>query len=63
MAGALTVGELFDTLAIRVDGPRAAGQSLVIDWNFTDAGRTVRLALSNGALIQTENPASKAAAA
>jgi alkyl sulfatase BDS1-like metallo-beta-lactamase superfamily hydrolase len=62
MAGALTVGELFDALAIRVDGPRAAGQSLVIDWNFTDAGRTVRLALSNGALIQTENPTSTAAA-
>ena len=56
MAGALTIEELFDTLAIRVDGPRAAGQSLVIDWNFTDAGHTVRLALSNGALIQTENP-------
>ena len=66
MAGALTIGELFDTLAIRVDGPRAAGQSLVIDWNFTEAGHgvpgTVRLALSNGALIQTENPTSKAAA-
>jgi alkyl sulfatase BDS1-like metallo-beta-lactamase superfamily hydrolase len=56
LAGALTIGELFDTLAIRVDGPRAAGQSLVIDWNFTDAGNTVRLALSNGALIQTVNP-------
>ena len=41
MAGALTVGQLFDTLAIRVDGPRAAGQSLVIDWNFTD-GHGVR---------------------
>jgi alkyl sulfatase BDS1-like metallo-beta-lactamase superfamily hydrolase len=66
MAGALTIGELFDTLAIRVDGPRAAGQSLVIDWNFTDTGHgvpgAVRLALSNGALIQTENPTSKAAA-
>ena len=56
MAGALTIEELFDTLAIRVDGPRAAGQSVVIDWNFTDAGNTVRLALSNGALIQTVNP-------
>ena len=56
MAGALIIEQLFDTLAIRVDGPRAAGQSLVIDWNFTDAGNTVRLALSNGALIQTVNP-------
>jgi alkyl sulfatase BDS1-like metallo-beta-lactamase superfamily hydrolase len=56
MAGALTIEQLFDTLAIRVDGPRAASQSLVIDWNFTDVGHTVRLALSNGALIQTVNP-------
>ena len=57
MAGALTIGQLFDTVAVRVDGPRAAAAgSLVIDWNFTDAKTTVRLALSNGALIQTENP-------
>jgi alkyl sulfatase BDS1-like metallo-beta-lactamase superfamily hydrolase len=56
MASALTVEQLFDTLAIRVDGPRAAAESLVIDWHFTDTDTTVRLALSNGALIQTENP-------
>jgi alkyl sulfatase BDS1-like metallo-beta-lactamase superfamily hydrolase len=62
MAGALTIEQLFDTLAIRVDGPRAARQSLVIDWNFTDAGDTVRLALSNGALIQTVNPTAEAVA-
>jgi alkyl sulfatase BDS1-like metallo-beta-lactamase superfamily hydrolase len=59
MTGALTIGQLFDSLAIRIDGPRAASQSLVIDWRFTDAGTTVRLALSNGALIQTENPRGK----
>jgi alkyl sulfatase BDS1-like metallo-beta-lactamase superfamily hydrolase len=62
MIGALTIEQLFDSLAIRVDGPRAAGQSLVIDWRFTDAGTTVRLALSNGALIQTENPTGRDAA-
>jgi alkyl sulfatase BDS1-like metallo-beta-lactamase superfamily hydrolase len=62
MAGALTVEQLFDTLAIRVDGPRAAAESVVIDWHFTDLGTTVRLTLSNGALIQTENPRTQAAA-
>ncbi len=62
MAAALTVEQLFDTLAIRVDGPRAASQALVIDWHITDTGSTVRLALSNGALIQTENPKGKVAA-
>jgi alkyl sulfatase BDS1-like metallo-beta-lactamase superfamily hydrolase len=56
MAAALTIEQLFDTLAIRVDGPRAAAESLVIDWLFTDTGTRVRLTLSNGALIPTVNP-------
>ncbi len=56
MAAALSVEQLFDTLAIRVNGPRAAGESFVIRWNFTDTGEAVRLTLSNGALIQTHNP-------
>ncbi|TVT51584.1 MBL fold metallo-hydrolase [Amycolatopsis rhizosphaerae] len=55
---ALTVEQVFDALAIRVDGLRAAAESLVIDWRFTDSGTTVRLALSHGALIQTGNPKS-----
>jgi alkyl sulfatase BDS1-like metallo-beta-lactamase superfamily hydrolase len=62
MTAALTVEQLFDSLAIRVNGPRAAAESLVIDWRFTDLGSTVRLALSNGALIQTENPRTPATA-
>ncbi len=56
MAAALTIEQLFDTLAIRVDGPRAAAESLVIDWQFTDTGTGIRLTLSNGALIPTVNP-------
>lgn len=58
MAGALTLEQIFDTLAIRVNGPRAAGESLVIEWHFTDSGTILRLALSNGALIQTADPKS-----
>jgi linear primary-alkylsulfatase len=58
-SAALTIEQLFDTLAIRVNGPRAAAAGpLVIDWQFTDAKTTVRLALSNGALIPTGNPRS-----
>ncbi|MFE6967970.1 alkyl/aryl-sulfatase [Isoptericola sp. NPDC057653] len=56
LAAGLSVDQLFDTLAIRVDGIKAARQPLVIDWSFTDTGDTVRTALSNGALIQTKNP-------
>ncbi|HEY1175137.1 MAG TPA: alkyl sulfatase dimerization domain-containing protein [Phytomonospora sp.] len=56
MAAALTVEQLFDTVAIRLDGPRAAGEDFAVDWHFTDLGENVRTALSNGALIQTKNP-------
>lgn len=56
MAGALTVEQLFDTLAIRIDGPRAAEHPMVIEFDFTDGNGKVRLTLSNGALIQTAEP-------
>ena len=59
MAPALSIEQLFDTLAIRVDGPRAAAEKLSIQWTFTDTGDVVRLSLSNGALIQTHNPRSE----
>jgi alkyl sulfatase BDS1-like metallo-beta-lactamase superfamily hydrolase len=61
MAGALTVEQLFDTIAIRIDGMRAAEHPMVIDCNFTDGNGRVRLSLSNGALIQTVEPRSQAA--
>ncbi|MFC8529294.1 alkyl/aryl-sulfatase [Nocardia sp. NPDC057227] len=60
MAAALSVEQLFDTIAIRVDGPRAAGESLVLDWHFTDPALTLRTTLSNGALIRTVDPRSAA---
>jgi alkyl sulfatase BDS1-like metallo-beta-lactamase superfamily hydrolase len=60
MAGALTIEQLFDTLAVRIDGPRAANESLIIDWRFTDTGTDIRLTLSNGVLIPTVNPRSPA---
>ncbi|WP_326566588.1 alkyl sulfatase dimerization domain-containing protein [Amycolatopsis rhabdoformis] len=60
MTAALTVEQLFDSLAIRVDGPRAAAVRLTIEWHFTDLATTIRTALSNGALIQTPAPTSRA---
>lgn len=50
MAMALTVDMLIDSLAIRVDGPRAWDEKLTMTWNVTDEGRTWHLLLSNGAL-------------
>ena len=56
MVGALTIGQLFDTVAIRVNGPKASGQHITIDWVFTDLTVTHRTELSNGVLIQDDAP-------
>ena len=53
MAMALTVEQVFDSIAIRVNGPKAWDTALVIDWIFTDLKQDVRLQLSHGALIQS----------
>jgi alkyl sulfatase BDS1-like metallo-beta-lactamase superfamily hydrolase len=53
MAMALTAEQVFDSIAIRVDGPKAWDTALVIDWIFTDLKQDVRLQLSHGALIQS----------
>jgi len=57
MARALSIDQLFDSVAIRVNGPRAWDEHLTIDWVFTDAGHTYRLELTNGVLIQHLDPA------
>jgi len=56
MVGALSVDQLFDSLAIRVNGPRAWEEQLAIDWVFTDLRHTYRTELSNGVLIQDVDP-------
>jgi alkyl sulfatase BDS1-like metallo-beta-lactamase superfamily hydrolase len=38
--GALTIEQLFDSIGIRIDGLRAAGADVCIDWVFTDLNRT-----------------------
>ncbi|MDX3074312.1 alkyl/aryl-sulfatase [Streptomyces sp. NPDC088354] len=50
LTAALTVDQLIDSLAIRVNGPRAWDTHLTIDWRLTDEHRTWHLTLSNGAL-------------
>ncbi|HTP16302.1 MAG TPA: alkyl sulfatase dimerization domain-containing protein [Streptosporangiaceae bacterium] len=51
MAAALTITQLFDSLAIRIDGKRAWDTTASIRWHFTDTGETYRMELSNGALV------------
>jgi alkyl sulfatase BDS1-like metallo-beta-lactamase superfamily hydrolase len=50
MTTALTVTQLFDSLAIRVDGKQAWDTTASIRWHFSDSGETYRMELSNGAL-------------
>jgi alkyl sulfatase BDS1-like metallo-beta-lactamase superfamily hydrolase len=53
----LTVGQLFDTVAIRVNGPKAWDVRASIDWVVTDEDVRHRTELTNGVLIQRDDPA------
>ena len=55
-AGALEVEQIFDFVALRIDGPRAWDEQLAIDWVFTDLDRRFRTTLSNGVLSHTSRP-------
>jgi len=61
MAAALTITQLFDSIAIRIDGPRAWDTKASVRWHFTDSDETYRMELSNGVLIhhptRREDPA------
>ncbi|WP_436791666.1 alkyl/aryl-sulfatase [Yinghuangia sp. YIM S10712] len=51
MVSGLSTEQVFDFLAIRVNGPKAWDERLTIDWDFTDTGDRHRTTLSNGALV------------
>jgi len=61
MAAALTITQFFDSIAIRINGPRAWDARASIRWHFTDVDETYRMELSNGVLIhhrtEREDPA------
>lgn len=50
----LTPEQLFDAVAIRVDGPKAWDLDLAIDVSLTDLGRSFHLTLRNGVLVYVE---------
>ncbi|GAA3187252.1 alkyl sulfatase dimerization domain-containing protein [Nonomuraea roseoviolacea subsp. carminata] len=56
LLAALPVERIFDSVAIRLHGPRAWNESLSIDWYLTDLGERHRTTLSNGALIRQQDP-------
>ncbi|MFD0887942.1 alkyl sulfatase C-terminal domain-containing protein, partial [Streptosporangium algeriense] len=53
---AITVEQIFGSLAIRVDGPKAWNERFTIDWHLTDLDEHHRTTMSNGALIHRERP-------
>ena len=55
MVALLSSEQLFDVLAIRIDGPRAGELRLSFNWVFTDTDERHVLMLSNGVLIHSAN--------
>jgi alkyl sulfatase BDS1-like metallo-beta-lactamase superfamily hydrolase len=54
LLGALTVPQVFDSVAIRIDGPRAWDEHLILSWVITDTGTAYVTELRNGALHHRE---------
>jgi alkyl sulfatase BDS1-like metallo-beta-lactamase superfamily hydrolase len=53
----LTSEQLFDSLAIQIDGPRASGRRITLHWRFTDTGEEYGLTLANGVTHRHGAPA------
>ncbi|BDZ64347.1 alkyl/aryl-sulfatase [Agromyces mangrovi Wang et al. 2018] len=53
----LTVEQLLDSVAIRVDGPAAWDLDLALDVTLSDLGRNHRVTLRNGVLVHLVKPA------
>jgi alkyl sulfatase BDS1-like metallo-beta-lactamase superfamily hydrolase len=54
--GALAPEQIFDAIAIRVDGPRAWNERLTIGVELIDANESYRLDLRNGVLVHRQAP-------
>ena len=58
----LTAEQMFDTLAISINGPRAWDLNLAIDVTFVDVDTNYRLTLCNGVLVYRKRPAEESSA-
>ncbi|MFM9033641.1 MAG: alkyl/aryl-sulfatase [Mycobacterium sp.] len=63
MLSQLTPEQMFDILALSVNGPRAWDLDLAMDVTFTDLDANYRLTLRNGVLVYRRRPAEPATAA
>jgi alkyl sulfatase BDS1-like metallo-beta-lactamase superfamily hydrolase len=53
LVAGLTVSQIFDGMAIRIDGPRAWDELIAIDWVFRDLGQRYEMTLRNGVLTHS----------
>ena len=51
---ALRTGQLWDVLGVRLNGPKAEGKHIVLNWSFTDTVENFVLTLENCALTYVE---------
>ena len=51
---ALRTGQLWDVLGVRLNGPKAEGKHIVLNWKFTDTRESFVLTLENCALTYAE---------
>lgn len=54
---ALTGDMIFDYMGVRLNGERAEGKTMVLNWRFSDVGQNYVLNLENSALTYTPNEA------
>jgi alkyl sulfatase BDS1-like metallo-beta-lactamase superfamily hydrolase len=62
MLAQLSVEQIFDAMAISVNGPRAWEFDIALDVTFTDSGSNHRLTLRNGVLVHRRRPAEESTA-
>ena len=58
---ALRTSQLWDVLGVRLNGLKAEGKLIVLNWTFTDTGESFVLTLENCALTYSEGAQSEAA--
>lgn len=56
VTSALSLEQLFTSVGIRINGPKAWEEHFAIDWVFTDLNTVHRTTLSNGAFTTREKP-------
>lgn len=54
--GAMTVEQIFDAIALRVNGPASWDAHITLDWNITDENQNHRTELRNGLLVHFDVP-------